>query len=964
MEVRFCLLQVPRIWLDGKEITFPLRRAEALIFYLVCNKTATREEIISLLWDHIDQEAGRRNLRNLLYVIKKTMGIDFIISSQKTRLSLNPDIKVDCDYLRFMECGDYMSMHGPFLNGFGIKDSCAFDEWVDQTRSRIRTQCLAYLTDQVKSTTKVGVVGRAERCALEYLQRNPSDEQMVRFLMTLYQSQARYFDGIQIYQQLYQYLSLEMGITPLAETVYLYRQMLKEWNMAVSEPSDLTDEEYLLPSRQNLMHHMLQTLFPPKGPQQAPRSIWIKGRTGTGKSFLARQYLKKLGPEVIVLQSKCLRSNRHEKFSVWQPIVASLNHIVSVDPQSFSTPAGVASEQLSAELFQNTASQESNAELLIGQLLRSVSARHRILILFDDIQWADADSILLLYRLLKRLHAHPLFCLLLGQDILPPSVQKAINALKEDFLLDVRTIHNFSPAEVQEYIQSNLNSKVAELAAPIFEATEGNPYLLHKMILSCSHDTTDSEILLQQIGQIHKYRLEMLSSDALELITWVAFFPKGASEAVLYCLLGQSPDDFRLALDEAFNLHLLQTEESSAGTIIVMKDEQCRRNAYRMVSLAGQKERHRQIGRVLEQELIHTNEFRQVEYHYRNAHDLAAVMKVQNAHCKQFLTSFTQTESDRFFNELYCIESEIAPDLWKNTATGQGQLEDAGWISLLSALCALFSGRHQEAFQKLQSIFEVKDTHRYSLFHTTLTIISYWAWKENCGNALANGVTSHCPDMMSLLKGELYSIAGNYSSSEAVLLATEHKNDPFISGYANYLLGLNDQRQNKIEAGYWYNRAISKIADTPIFWGISHIYRDTGRWALAHHKELPAQALLKCALHLATETHDQHTLAIAQAYLAALIFAEGNGVLAAQLLQEAQTASAGLTALEQGAVCLSKAKILCSCEQPGNPTEILCNLVTKDVHYYARRGLMLLYPLKDVNLECFMLQECFNDMKN
>ena len=92
MEVRFCLLQVPRIWLDGKEITFPLRRAEALIFYLVCNKTATREEIISLLWDHIDQEAGRRNLRNLLYVIKKTMGIDFIISSQKTRLSLNPDI--------------------------------------------------------------------------------------------------------------------------------------------------------------------------------------------------------------------------------------------------------------------------------------------------------------------------------------------------------------------------------------------------------------------------------------------------------------------------------------------------------------------------------------------------------------------------------------------------------------------------------------------------------------------------------------------------------------------------------------------------------------------------------------------------------------------------------------------------------------------------------------------------------
>lgn len=961
MEARFCLLQVPRIWLDGKELTFPLRRAEALVFYLVCNKTATREEIISLLWDQIDTESGRRNLRNLLYVIKKTMGVDFIISTQKTKLNLNPNIRVDCDYLRFMECGDYMAMHGPFLSGFGLRDSCAFDEWVNHTRARIQTQYLAYLTQQVQSTAKAGTVGRAERCALEYLQQNPSDEQMVRFLMTLYRSQARYFDGIQIYQQLHQYLSREMGITPLAETVQLYRQMLKEWNVAVCEPSGLSDEEYLLPSRQNLMHHMLQTLFPPMGPpQQAPRSIWLKGKAGTGKSFLARQCLKKLGPEVIVLQSRCLRSNRHEKFSVWQPIIATLIHIVSEDPQLFSMPSGAVGEQLSAELLQATALQESSAEPLIGQLLRSVSAKHRILILCDDIQWADADSILLLYRLLKHFHSHPISCLLLGRDTLPHSIQRTINALKEDFLLDVRTIHNFSPSEAQEYIQSNLSSTAAECSAPIFEATEGNPALLHKMILSFSRDTADPEILLRQIGQIQEYRLEMLSSDALELITWAAFFPTGAQESVLYRLLGQSPDEFILALDEALDLQLLQAEESGSGTVIAIKDEQCRRNAYGMVSLAGQKERHRQIGRILEQELIHTNEFRQVEYHYRKARDLAAVMKVQSAHCKQFLTGFTQTESDRFFKELYCMESEITPDLWKCTASGQSQPENTRWISLLLALCALFSGRCQEAFQTLQSIFEVEDAHRYSLFHTSLALISYWAWKENCGNTLANGVISRCSDMMSLLQGELYSIAGNYSSSEAVLLATEHKNDPFISGYADYLLGLNDQRQNKAEAGFWYDRAISKIADTPIFWGISRIYRDAGCWAWAHQNELSAQTRLNCALHLAAETNDPHTLTITQAYLAALLFTEGTDTLAAQLLQKAQASSAGSTALEQGAVCLSKAKILCSCKQRGRAPDALGELITKDAAYYARRGLMLLYPLKDVHLERSMLRECLN----
>lgn len=963
MEVRFCLLQVPRIWLDGKELTFPLRRAEALVFYLVCNRTATREEIISLLWDQIDTESGRRNLRNLLYVIKKTMGTDFIISTQKTKLSLNPDIRVDCDYLRFMECGDYMAMHGPFLSGFGLRDSCAFDEWVDHTRARIQTQYLAYLTQQVQSTAKAGTVGRAERCALEYLQRNPSDEQMVRFLMTLYRSQSRYFDGIQIYQQLHQYLSREMGITPLAETVQLYRQVLKEWNVAVCEPSGLSAEEYLLPSRQNLMHHMLQTLFPPMGPpQQAPRSIWLKGRAGTGKSFLACQYLNKLESNVLVLQSKCFRSNRSEKLSVWSPIVATLRHIVSTEPQSFSALTVATSKQLSAVPLQH--GELDNVELSIYQLLLSVLNKHPILLLFDNVQWADTDSILFLHRLLQRFQNHPISCLLLGRDILPPTIQTAINEWEEENLLDVFVIPNFSLEEVQEYIQSNLSSKAAELAAPIFAATEGNPYLLNKMILSCCHDTADPNILLQQLELLNEYRLKMLSADALELITWASLFPSGTSESVLYRLLDCSPDDFSLALDETFELHLLRTEESKSGSVIVFYDQQYRQQVYGRLSLMRQKEMHQHIGKALEQELIYTNDFRQVEYHYRKANDLIAITKVENAHCEKFLKNFKQAESDHFFSELYFIESEIAVDLSKCIASGQSQEENIRWVNLLLALCALFSGRHQEALQKLQSIFEVKTTHRYSLFHTSLTIISYWAWKENCGNALANSVTSHCSDMMSLLKGELYSIAGNYSSSEAVLLATEHKNDPFISGYANYLLGLNNQRQNKTEAGNWYDRAISRIANTPIFWGISHIYRAAGCWAWAHHNELSAQTRLKCALHLATETNDPYTLATTQAYLAALMFAEGNNILAAQLLQEAQAASAGLTALEQGAVCLSKAKIRCTFEQSGSPTGISCDLVTKDINYYARRGLMLLCPFKDVNFERSMLQECFNYTKN
>lgn len=302
MELKICLLQVPRIWLDGKEVSFPLRRADALLFYLVCTKTATREEVVSLLWDKLDVETGRRNLRNLLYVIRKHLGIPMVITTQKNKLSLDPELKIDCDYLRFMEQGDYMAIHGPFLNGFGIKDSCAFDEWVDQTRERVHKQYLACLAAQIGSTVQTGTVGRAERCALEYLQSNPADEEMARFLISLYRAQSRFFDGIQIYQRLKEYLSQEMGITPLSETTQLYQEVLREWNLAVCEQEEESEEQYLSSDRQRLMRRVNGLLFP-----RALRdgygggAVLLQGSAGVGKTFLTEQYLKNLDEHVCVL---------------------------------------------------------------------------------------------------------------------------------------------------------------------------------------------------------------------------------------------------------------------------------------------------------------------------------------------------------------------------------------------------------------------------------------------------------------------------------------------------------------------------------------------------------------------------------------------------------------------------------------------------------------------------------------
>ena len=78
------LLQTPDIELDGEPVSFPFRRAEALLYYMLVQRSATRQELVSLLWEDCDEATGLKNLRNTLYSLKKTLGGEFLVSRQKS----------------------------------------------------------------------------------------------------------------------------------------------------------------------------------------------------------------------------------------------------------------------------------------------------------------------------------------------------------------------------------------------------------------------------------------------------------------------------------------------------------------------------------------------------------------------------------------------------------------------------------------------------------------------------------------------------------------------------------------------------------------------------------------------------------------------------------------------------------------------------------------------------------------
>lgn len=91
------LFGVPQITKDGQICFFPYGKINALLYYLLVVKVASRDEVAGLLWPDVDGVTAKKNIRNALYQAKKSVGQDIIVASQKSILVLNEELELELD---------------------------------------------------------------------------------------------------------------------------------------------------------------------------------------------------------------------------------------------------------------------------------------------------------------------------------------------------------------------------------------------------------------------------------------------------------------------------------------------------------------------------------------------------------------------------------------------------------------------------------------------------------------------------------------------------------------------------------------------------------------------------------------------------------------------------------------------------------------------------------------------------
>ena len=634
---RAFLLGPPRLELDGQLINIRLKRASALLYYLLMNKCASREELAGLIWPEEPSDLSRRHLRDILYHLRKSYDVELILPRGKTELQLNPEICFVIDADEFQAGQDVKAYQGEFLKGFFLDEADEFEQWVAQTRTKLQELYLLQLEKLAQCAEKKGDSEQAAQYWRLYLQEEPISEPAAVALMELYRAKRDYHQAAATYRSLHNTLESWLGITPLKETSELYYAIMDEWNHAAQE-QELGGQE-LLVGRWDLFQQMALP-FRTDVPRLRPHSMVLMGEAGVGKSHLLNYFLKnaELGRWTVVTTS-CFKSRQREVLYPWQAIMVSL-HALS-EKEGPAIPPSLS--YMVASLFPIFS---SGTERLSGvnstldsvaayegalSILSIVAAHCPLLLVFEDIQWMDSASVLLLDQLVHRIESDRILFVATCRSPVDAPVSFFLDAAQEDHLLNRFDLAPFTEDETMQFIaQSGGQEFPPELKKRIYQDTQGNAFLLvHLMGNLLEHG--GEAIFPRSSEEIMSYRLSGLSREGEKILNLIALFPDYAPYEVLEHLSSQSPMDLLYICQELKSRSIINEVTDGGSLSLIFSQPEFREVTYSRIPALKRRILHLNIARELTRISTSQNlsSLSQIIYHYQQGGDELNALRYQ-----------------------------------------------------------------------------------------------------------------------------------------------------------------------------------------------------------------------------------------------------------------------------------------------------------------------------------------------
>ena len=681
---------IPEIWLGNEKIRFPYKKAEAFFYYLCVRKKVSRDEVICLLWGDEDETSGKKKLRDAVYQVKRLLGKELLLTGGHTEIELNPAVSLETDWEEREE--EAAETKGEFLEHFFIKNCYEFEEWAEETRKGLRRRRAEKARYLMKKAAEERNDAKLQKYSNLLLAADLYNEELYYEVMSLYAENGNYSMAIRLYNDLKKLLAEELSEEPSRKLKELFQRI---YNMKETVQAGEAGLKPAFVGRKKELYRLSGFLG---GRDGAESAMAVCGESGSGKTAFLEQGIRlAAGDGFTVLKTACYKQGEEFYLSPWNDIFQELYQLS--EREHLESEAG----QILEEFLRGTEAEEGRAsrmtypmvEKMALDLLRIVSGRRRILLVFDDIQWMDSMSGQLLNRVLLRLGREKLLLLC---SMSREGEAKALESLEPLLLKDqakVLRLEPFTREETDELIRKTLPELVSEeeKKAEIYRATDGNAFFLRELLTLIREKGYTLE-KSKKTNYVIQARLSGLSRPEREVLGAMAVFPEKIGLEELELLL---PDLDRLSLLrllEALQEHFLIREVLTGWNVQyefvhrAFQEYVCEQQSRGKTQLY-----HQILARYYEEKTLQsraTTLLPQVIYHYEGCHNLIKACWYKIEWMKEYYT---------LVNENFPVLHWQVSDLSEN----MGVMPQAGeMIELAGEIMELQGGSEEIRRMKLE----------------------------------------------------------------------------------------------------------------------------------------------------------------------------------------------------------------------------------------------------------------------
>jgi DNA-binding SARP family transcriptional activator len=421
-------------------LMLPTKKTQALLAYLAVRpgQAHLRDKLAAVLWSGAGKEHARHSLRQSLSALRSALSLaqSHTLVVQAQRVILDPS-SVDVDVVAFERFASHDSPRsleqaaslyvGDFLDGIDIGEE-AFEEWLRDERTRLRETAVNVLTRLVPRQVKAGSLESAIQTAIRLLAIDPLREETHRTLMRLYARQGRLGEALRQYQACVSTLRTDLGVEPAEETRRVYREIVPRRRPGLSSrqsrgQSEAGEHELATKILGAVSHTRLinrqreiAALREALGEASTGRggTTVILGELGIGKTRLAEELVRETQRRGgRVLTGYAYETERTLPFAPWVDVLRGGLRLYDEDVAPRPNPIWQGElAKLLPELGEPRAAAVGGNPLrvfeAVAHFLRDLVSSRPLLLILENLHWADETSLRLFSFLTRRIEAWPL----------------------------------------------------------------------------------------------------------------------------------------------------------------------------------------------------------------------------------------------------------------------------------------------------------------------------------------------------------------------------------------------------------------------------------------------------------------------------------------------------------------------------------------------------------------------------